>query len=127
MVARLLRRSLRRRLGKFFKRHIRRPFLETQSQFESLERRFKVDRKEVLWWKLARAADAGLIYRLGTLANLPPLKGPFPGLFTIGMMRSFPERSLNDSTKQGFEAAEAVLEYLSSIQANQQQRSEATL
>lgn len=75
---------------------------------ESLRRHFGVDRHDVLWWKTARAQNSGLVYRTGTLGNIPPLISPIPGLFTVGMLRSFPERSINDAIKQGKAAALAV-------------------
>ena len=80
----------------------------------SLERFFGVDRNDILWWKTSRAKDSSLIYNRGVYTNLPPLTTSIEGLYNIGLMRSFPDRSTNDSVKQGREAAEATHQYLAS-------------
>jgi thioredoxin reductase len=43
---------------------------------------------------------------------MPKINSSTPGLFNIGMLRSFPERSINDSVLQGEQAAQAVLTFL---------------
>jgi protoporphyrinogen oxidase len=79
---------------------------------KSLQDYFGLDRQDVLWIKIARAENSGLIYTRGTLNNMPKINSSTPGLFNIGMLRSFPERSINDSVLQGEQAAQAVLTFL---------------
>ncbi len=81
----------------------------------SLNRFFAVKDADILWWKLARADAAGLIYRRGILKQIPAATTSIAGLYTIGLMRSFPERSINDSIKQGHEAATLANTYLGPV------------
>ncbi|MDD5317643.1 MAG: NAD(P)/FAD-dependent oxidoreductase [Candidatus ainarchaeum sp.] len=63
---------------------------------------------DVNWWRMAREKHAAPIYEVGYLEKLNSVPGSVRGIHLAGMMRSFPERSVEDSIRQGLQAAEKV-------------------
>ena len=77
---------------------------------DSLRDTFTISADNVLWWKLARGFFTSPIYSKGYLSKMVSIKTPIQGLFTAGMMHSYPERSINDSIRQGKYCANLVLQ-----------------
>jgi protoporphyrinogen oxidase len=75
---------------------------EIQERYlDHLERMTPIKRSNLVWKRIAMTKESSPIYSMGYLSNLPPHKTPVEGLYTAGMMHSFPERSINDSLRQG--------------------------
>jgi protoporphyrinogen oxidase len=74
-----------------------------------LSKLFGVTAEEVAWWKLSRTLYSAPLYRVGFLRDKLPLATEVPGLYTAGMFNSYPERSINDSLRLGFETAGLIL------------------
>jgi protoporphyrinogen oxidase len=70
---------------------------------------FGLRREEVAWWRLSRTLYSAPLYRVGFLRDKLPVKTEVPGLYTAGMFNSYPERSINDSLRLGFETAAHIL------------------
>lgn len=83
---------------------------EIQERYlDHLERMAPVKRENLVWKRIAMTKESSPIYSMGYLSNLPPHKTPVPGLYTAGMMHSFPERSINDSLRQGEVVARMIV------------------
>ena len=76
--------------------------------YRALEEQFGAGREDVLWYRASRAKDSAPVYSTGYLDNLPPIETPIGNLYATGMMRSYPERSVNDSIARGFEAGDKL-------------------
>jgi len=66
--------------------------------------------EDILWWRLTRAEYAGPLYKTGFLKHKPEYNTHYKGLFITGMVSSYPERSINESIRQGLECAKHLLE-----------------
>ena len=69
-----------------------------------------IKNEDILWWRLARAEYAGPLYKTKFLEYKPKYNTSYGGLFITGMVSSYPERSINESIKQGLECAKHLLE-----------------
>jgi len=69
------------------------------------------DQSSVLWWKLTRDIQTAPVYETGYADTILPYCTNVKGLYLAGMFSeaNYPERSMNDSIKAGYKAAEAVL------------------
>ncbi len=76
--------------------------------YRALEEQFGAGREDVLWYRASRAKDSAPVYSTGYLYNLPPSATPIGNINATGMMRSYPERSVNDSIARGFEAGDKL-------------------
>lgn len=79
---------------------------------QSLEYMFPdFDQSSVLWWKLTRDIQTAPVYETGYADTILPYCTNVKGLYLAGMFSeaNYPERSMNDSIKAGYKAAEAVL------------------
>ena len=74
-----------------------------------LKKVFGLKDDEIAWWKLSRTLYSAPLYRVGFLRDKLPLATEVPGLYTAGMFNSYPERSINDSLRLGFETAKLIL------------------
>jgi protoporphyrinogen oxidase len=74
-----------------------------------LNKVFGVKSEDVNWWRLSRTLYSAPLYRIGFLRDKLPLRTEVPGLYTAGMFNSYPERSINDSLRLGFETAALIL------------------
>ncbi len=78
--------------------------------FGALKRMFPdLSEDDVCWWKVYRDEYAGLVYKLGSMRNMPDYNTPVTNLFVGGMFNSYPERSIELSVKKGMECAELML------------------
>jgi protoporphyrinogen oxidase len=77
-----------------------------------LRDQFGIREEEVNWWRLIRLQDSAPIYRTGFLENVPPAETPTRNLFLAGMLRSYPERSINDSIRQGLSVGRTIISRL---------------
>ncbi len=76
---------------------------------DGLGKLFGVTGADVEWWRVSRTLYSAPLYRTGFLRDRLPVKSMVPGLYTAGMFNSYPERSINDSLRLGFEAANLVM------------------
>lgn len=77
--------------------------------FESLIKIFpNLTRHDILWWKINKMKNSGLIYKQGTLRYILPLTTPYSNLFIGGMFNSYPDRSINKSVSIGKKCARQV-------------------
>jgi len=69
------------------------------------------DQSTVLWWKLTRDIQTAPVYETGYADTILPYCTNLKGLYLAGMFSeaNYPERSMNDSIKAGYKAAEAVI------------------
>lgn len=74
-----------------------------------LKKVFGVRDEDVDWWRVSRTLFSAPLYRVGFLRDMLPLRSDVPGLYTAGMFNSYPERSINDSLRLGFETAALIL------------------
>ncbi|MBI1956822.1 MAG: FAD-dependent oxidoreductase, partial [Acidobacteria bacterium] len=79
-----------------------------EKYLHGLERQFHWQRSDLLWWRVARAAQAGPIYRKGYLSAMPTHETPIHRLWHASMVHSFPERSVADSFRQADVVARLV-------------------
>jgi len=84
----------------------------TEIYVQRLEDSFNLQRKDILWSKVSRTPAAGLIYRMGLLQKLPPATSAIRGLVIGGMLRQYPERSINGCLEQAGELASCVRQSL---------------
>lgn len=61
----------------------------------------RVNKKDINWYKVFRYRYSGLVYKTGTLQNIPPIETADRNIFMAGMLNSYPERSINESIKFG--------------------------
>ncbi len=80
--------------------------------FQALQNIFKVSPDNLLWWRLSRGLFTSPVYTKGYLSKILPIATPVEGLYTAGMMHSYPERSINDSIHQGQRTARLILKEL---------------
>lgn len=68
------------------------------------------DRRDVLWWELARDAKTAPVYETGYAEKILPYRTDIQGLYLAGMFSeaNYPERSMNGSIKAGYMAADAL-------------------
>ncbi|MBL7147265.1 MAG: FAD-dependent oxidoreductase [Nanoarchaeota archaeon] len=79
--------------------------------FNALIKIFPTLKKDdVLWWKINKLKDSGLIYKRGILKNMLPIRTPYSNLFIGGMFNSYPDRSINKSVSIGDKCAKLVKE-----------------
>lgn len=83
-----------------------------QIYFDGLQNVFNISAENLLWWKLSRGLFTSPVYNKGYLSKMLPMNTPIEGLYTAGMMHSYPERSINDSIYQGLRAARLILKQL---------------
>ncbi len=69
------------------------------------------DQSTVLWWKLTRDIQTAPVYETGYADTILPYCTNLKGLYLAGMFSeaNYPERSMNDSIKAGYKAAEAII------------------
>ena len=65
----------------------------------SLEDQFALKREEVAWWRISKSREAGPVYKKGLLDLIPEIKTGIDGLYLSGMIRSYPDRGINESIK----------------------------
>lgn len=72
--------------------------------FKSLKEVFpKLEKTNVLWWKVNRSNAVGLIYKKGISLLILPCQTSIDNLYIGGMFNSYPERSINESIRLGVE------------------------
>jgi protoporphyrinogen oxidase len=76
---------------------------------DGLAKVFGLRQEEIVWWRLSRTLYSAPLYRVGFLRDKLPIQTQIPGLYTAGMFNSYPERSINDSLRLGFETAALIL------------------
>ncbi|MCL4459696.1 MAG: NAD(P)/FAD-dependent oxidoreductase [Chloroflexi bacterium] len=72
-----------------------------EQYLSGLRKGFDILPEDVLWWRLSRHKAAGPIYAIGYRSLIPPHELSVKGLFGAGMLYSYPDRSMNDSVRQG--------------------------
>jgi len=83
---------------------------QVMQKFENgLISEFNLKKEDILWHRFSRTRYSAPLYTMGYLDNLPSIKSTIKGLYVTGMMRSYPERSVNASIKLGLEAANILL------------------
>jgi protoporphyrinogen oxidase len=75
----------------------------------ALAERFGLRRDEVLWSRLTRDPATAVVYGVGSMARVPKMETPVPGLTWAGLAHAYPERSINRSVVLGYEAADRLL------------------
>jgi protoporphyrinogen oxidase len=76
---------------------------------KALEREFNLNSKDVLWWRISRASEAGLIYKIGVHKYIPDIESGISGLYLTGMLRSYPDRGINESIKDAQDCTKIIL------------------
>jgi len=74
----------------------------------ALEEKFGLKKSDILWTRLSKSTGTSPVYSTGFLENQLSYKTPLKGLYLSGMSLSYPERSINDSIKQGKELANII-------------------
>lgn len=79
--------------------------------FESVKKIFpKLEKSNVLWWKVSKSNAVGLIYKKGISSSILPCQTSIDNLYIGGMFNSYPERSINESIKLGIEIFKIIEE-----------------
>jgi len=79
--------------------------------FSELKQLFpNINKKDVMWMHVAKAKDAGLVYKKGILEQILPLETPIKNIYIGGMFNSYPERGINESIRLGKKIANLVIE-----------------
>ena len=53
-----------------------------------------LQKKDIKWVRVFKDKNAGLIYKQGTLANMPKIKTQIKNLYIVGLMNSHPDRKI---------------------------------
>lgn len=75
----------------------------------ALESQFSLRRDDVLWWRISKTTEAGPVYRKNFLKLIPEIDTGINGLYLSGMIRSYPDRGINESIKDAQECADVIL------------------
>jgi len=78
--------------------------------FSDLKKIVSISNQDVLWYKISRLPNAGLVYTTGVMKKLMEIgnKTNINNIFVGSMFNTWPERSINSSVKKGRECAELV-------------------
>lgn len=75
--------------------------------FSDLKKIFPhISEEDIIWKKVAKASNVGLVYNTNILKNIPKIDTPLTNLFIGGMFNSYPERSINLSASLGIKMAQ---------------------
>lgn len=75
----------------------------------SLEAHFNLRLENILWRRTSKTKEAGSIYEKGLLKLLPDIKSGISGLYLCGMIRSYPDRGINESITDAKECVDIIL------------------
>lgn len=76
---------------------------------EALEKNFALSSNDLLWWRISRTNEAGLVYRKGLLKLIPEMTSEIEGLYITGMIRSYPDRGINESVKDAQDCVNIIV------------------
>lgn len=76
---------------------------------KALERQFALKREDVLWWRISKTTQAGPVYKKGFLKLIPEIESGINGLYLTGMIRSYPDRGINESIKDAQDCINLIL------------------
>ena len=74
----------------------------------ALEGEFSLKKEDLLWYRISRSSEAGPVYTKGILNYLPEIQSGIRGLYLAGMIRSFPDRGINESIKDAEYCAKII-------------------
>ncbi len=67
------------------------------------------NKESVIRYKIARDLNSGPLYEVGYLENINSIPLKSDNIYITGMFRSYPERSMNESLKLGYDVAKRCL------------------
>jgi len=70
-----------------------------EKYFKDLKKVTDIKEEDVNWYEVIKEKNAGLIYNLGILNRILPVKTPVDNLYLAGMLNSHPDRNLEQSIK----------------------------
>ncbi|MDP2672350.1 MAG: hypothetical protein Q8O84_00875, partial [Nanoarchaeota archaeon] len=78
-----------------------------EKYFSDLKKIFPhISEEDIIWKKVGRAPNVGLVYNTNILTNIPEIETPIKNLFIGGMFNSYPERSIDLSALLGIKMAQ---------------------
>lgn len=76
---------------------------------EEINKIFKLDEKDVLWYKISKEKYSTPVYDADYTRYVPNYKTPIKGLYLAGMDLCFPDRDIEASVKTGIDVANLIL------------------